>query len=753
MAGNSDEQPIDPGTPPDPIASAHAAMAAGDHARAAGLYEKLWDFRGALAAARAAGDLPRALRYALELNDEAEIAPALAALTDTDDGARAALDVLVRLRRHAQAAPLAERLGDTARAIDLYTRAHRELDAARLLEAEGRDRDAGRLLERALDLASATERAQIQLALGRILARRGAYPEAARLLQDARKDAGLRLEAQRHLVATLAAMGLRDGARDTLLELRALDPALPADLDTYLRTWRDETTERKTSGRDREMIANRYRLDRLLGAGASGRVFVATDEVAGRSVAIKMFFAAGARGGIAYERFVREARLASTLRHPSIVEIYDVSVERGFLIMELLPGGSLAQRIAAGERLAAAQVRRMALDLIAGLEAAHHRGVVHRDVKPANVFFDARSTAKLGDFGVAHLVDLGQTQTGGLIGTLAYMSPEQITGAPISVAADLYALGVTLFEAVTGRLPFLGPDFVAQHLGEPPPAATGVAPELSPGWDAIFDGLLIKNPRDRTATLGDLRRQLEALDLGGRPRLGPRPQRITASPAIAAAEAPDAARPRYQFETPLGRTAISELVRAVDTVLDRSVVIERFDASEEASAALDRARVLGRAQSPFVQRALGLDRLARLAVFEAPSGASLADAPPQLPPAETVRMLKRLARAAAAIHVVGGSHGAISARTVVLDDGAVPTVMAAGLGKVEPGDPAADVAAIIAVVAEIAGSEPTFEALARALTDEVGAALPPLTAPTDGESLYAAADAIDIAVLAALGSR
>ncbi|HMG21654.1 MAG TPA: protein kinase, partial [Kofleriaceae bacterium] len=648
--------------------------------------------------------------------------------------------------------PLAERLGDAARAIELYGRAHRSLDAARMLEAQGRDRDAGRLLERALDLAADAERAQIQLALGRILARRGAYPEATRLLQDARRDPALRADAQRHLIATLAAMGLRDGARDALLELRALDPSVPADLDQYLRSWRDQTTERKV-GRDREVIANRYRLDRLLGAGASGRVFLAIDEIAGRSVAIKMFFAAGARGGAAYERFVREARLASTLRHPSLVEVYDVSVERGFLVMEYLPGGSLAQRLAAGGRLTAVQARRMALDAIAGLEAAHHRGVVHRDVKPANVFFDARGTAKLGDFGVAHLVDLGQTQTGGLIGTLAYMSPEQITGAPISIAADLYALGITLFEAVTGRLPFLGPDFVAQHLGEPAPAATSVAPDVAAGWDPILADLLVKNPSERTPTLGDLRHQLEALDLGGQPRLGPRRQRTTGTHSIAELAEEGEARPRYQFETALGRTAISQLARAVDTVLDRSVVIERFDASDEALRALDRARLLGRAQSPFVQRALSLDRTARIAVFEAPAGASLADAPPQLPPAETVRMLKRLARAAAAIHEVGGSHGAISERTIVLDDGAVPTVMAAGLGPVAESRPSDDVAAIIAVVAEIAGSEPAFDALARMLTDEVGAALPRYAAPVDGESLYAAADAIDIAVLGALGSR
>ncbi len=733
--------------------AAKLALTSGDPARAADLYEKLWDFRGALEAARAAGDRPRSLRYAIEAHDETAVAAVLAELTSTDDGTRAALDVLVRLRRPAEAAPLAERLADTDLAIELYTRAHADLDAARLLEAQGRDRDAGRLLERALDLAAPAERAPIQLALGRILARRGAYPEATRLLQDARKHPALRLDAQRQLVPTLAAMGLRDGARDALLELRAADPTVPADLDTYLRSWRDATAERKTS-RDREIIAGRYRLERLLGAGASGRVFVATDEVAGRQVALKMFFAANARGGPAYERFVREARLASTLRHPSLVEVYDVSVDRGFLVMELLPGGSLAQRLANGERFAAAQIRRMALDLVSGLEAAHHRGVVHRDVKPANIFFDARGTAKLGDFGVAHLVDLGQTQTGGLIGTLAYMSPEQITGAPISIGADLYALGITLFEVVTGRLPFLGPDFVAQHLGEPAPAPTSVGPEgeVAAGWDPILAGLLVKNPRERTQTLADLRRELEALDFSGRPRIGSRPNRTTGPHSIAQLAEEGEARPRYQFETPLGTTAISQLSRAVDSVLDRSVVIEQFDASEAATAALERARLLGRAQSPFVQRALSLDRTARIAVFESPTGQTLEN-PPTLAPADAVRVLKRLARAAAAIHELGGSHGAISPHTIVLDEGAVPTLLAAGLGPVAPSTPADDVTAIVAAVAAIVGSGPTFGELAEAVAAAVGTVVPTVTAPTDGETLYAAADAVDIAVLAALGSR
>lgn len=735
----------------DPIQAAREALEAGEFARAADLYEKLWDFRGAFEAARSGGDRPRALRYAIELDDPKAVHAMLAELTASEEGSRQALDVLARMRRHADAAPIAEQIGDIERAIDLFTRAHDDINAARLLESQGRDREAGRLLERALDLASTGERAPLQLALGRILARRGSYNDAARLLQEARKNAELRVEAQRHLVATLAAMGLRDGARDALLELRAVDPEVSADLDAYLRAWRDANTERKT-GRDREIVAGRYRIERLLGAGASGRVFLATDEIAGRSVAIKMFFAAGARGGAAYERFVREARLASTLRHPSLVEVYDVSVERGFLVMEYLPGGSLQQRLASGERLSPTQVRRMALDIVGGLEAAHHRGVVHRDVKPANVFFDARGTAKLGDFGVAHLVDLGQTQTGGLIGTLAYMSPEQITGAPISIAADLYSIGVTLFEAVTGRMPFLGPDFVAQHLGEDPPLATAVSEGVAPGWDPILAALLVKNPQDRTQTLGDLRRQLESLDLGARVSLGYLPSRVSQQQAVVQPDAADV-KVRYQFETPLGTTEISQLARAVDTVLDRSVVIERFDASEAATVALERARLLGRAQSPFVQRALGLDRATRIAVFEAPAGASFADAPPALPATEIVRLLKRLARAAAAIHELGGSHGLIAPRTIVLDDGAVPTVMAAGLGPVVDSTPADDVAAIIALVASIADCEPTFAALARDLATEVGAEVPAFIEPTDGESLYAAADAVDIAVLAALGSR
>ncbi|HWN66954.1 MAG TPA: protein kinase, partial [Haliangium sp.] len=557
-------------------------------------------------------------------------------------------------------------------------------------------------------------------------------------------------------------------------------------------------------------IAGRYRLDDLLGAGGSGRVYRAHDEVTGRTVAIKIFSLA--RDHQAYERFVREARVTSGLDHANLVQVFDFSAEHGYLVMEHMAGGSLAARLArdTGERgsaLGATAVRRLALDVLGGLERAHRRGVIHRDIKPANIFFDVRGTAKLGDFGVAHLLDLGQTQTGGLIGTLAYMAPEQITGAPLTIAADLYALGITLYEALTARLPFLGPDFVAQHLGETPPPASSAAPPgvvLAPGWDEILARLLAKSPSERFESIDALRKALEALALEQAPRLLVLPRRAaTRDPArrepgaaaLAAAliDAPATPGPepgagaepapepgadeRYQFETPIGRTDVSRLSRALDRVLDRSVMIERYVEGGLDQATERRLLGLARGGSSYVQWALACDRAAGVAVFEAPRGVPLADtlADTLGDARAAVRLLACLARAVAPMHERGVAHGAIGATTVVLDEQQNPTLLVCGLGRApaEPSLPRDDVRDILRLVARVArvddgapgpghaGDLDRMDApgeLAAALVDALA---PGLTAPeraperamvlapepSTGEELYAFAERLEIALL------
>ncbi|HTE49844.1 MAG TPA: protein kinase [Kofleriaceae bacterium] len=755
--------------------AAGLAAAAGDAARAADLYERIWDFAAAAASARAAGDLPRALRNAIDARDETLVREAAGALAGAgDDGRRSALEVFAGRRRFHEAAQVAEELGERERAADLYLRCHRDLDAARVLGDLGRDREAGRLYERVIEQAGSPEEvSEAHLRLGLLLARRLQHEQAVRHLQEAARGADTRAAARRALIVELAALGLRDAARDVLLAARADDPALPALVDDHLRA--HAPARRPASGNEpADLVAGRYRLDGLLGQGATGRVHRATDEVTGRVVALKILSGGYARGSPPYERFAREAQVAGSLRHPNLVEVHDFSADHGYLVMEYMVGDSLDRRIE--RRMGLGAIRRLVGDVLAALEAAHRRGVIHRDIKPANIFFDARGTAKLGDFGVAHLLDLGQTQTGGLIGTLAYMSPEQITGAPLTVAADLYSFGVTLFECLTGQLPFLGPDFVAQHLGEPPPAPSQVVADLDAGWDPLLARVLAKDPEARHASSDELRREVAAVMAGA--ESGPRTLSLPRPPSAAAraarARAPEPSRPmpavradddevgpRYRFETPLGRTPISALSRAVDAALDRSVIVERYDEGALDPVTERRLYALAKSGGSFLQRVLSYDRQARVVVYEAPAGMPLGDRPAGaiIEPLRAARVLRRLARALAPLHDSQAAHGALGPTTVVVDELDHPTVLVSGLGAAAGGaTPGADVAAIAALVAGLVGAESrTLDGLIAALTPDLSnperAAMRAMPASESGEALHALADALEIALLKSASRR
>jgi eukaryotic-like serine/threonine-protein kinase len=207
------------------------------------------------------------------------------------------------------------------------------------------------------------------------------------------------------------------------------------------------------------VLADRYRLLAPIGAGASGRVYVATDVRLRRRVAVKVLHAALADDAGFLRRFRAEAQLAASLHHPNIMAVYDWGEDRvPFMVLELLAGGSLRGMLDDGVRLTPSQAAFVGRQVTAALSYAHSRGLVHRDIKPANLLFDEHAAVRVADFGLARaLAEASWTEpAGALVGTARYAAPEQGTGASLDGRSDLYALGVVLVEAVTGRVPEVG---------------------------------------------------------------------------------------------------------------------------------------------------------------------------------------------------------------------------------------------------------------------------------------------------------
>jgi eukaryotic-like serine/threonine-protein kinase len=247
-----------------------------------------------------------------------------------------------------------------------------------------------------------------------------------------------------------------------------------------------------------QVIAGRYRLDDRLGAGSTAEVWAATDLELDRTVALKLL----ARDADPV-RFEREARAIAALAHPNICTLYDFGETGGrpFIVLEYLPGGSLDDRLAAGRPLPDDETERIARDLAAGLAHAHERGVVHRDLKPANVLFGAAGHAKIADFGLARLGNAaGPTSAGIVLGTAAYIAPEQVAGEPASPASDVYAFGVILFRMLTGRLPFEAVDGIAlaaMHRDQPAPSVTLFRQDAPARLESLAFAALAKSPADR----------------------------------------------------------------------------------------------------------------------------------------------------------------------------------------------------------------------------------------------------------------
>ncbi|HEY8237314.1 MAG TPA: serine/threonine-protein kinase [Gaiellaceae bacterium] len=247
-----------------------------------------------------------------------------------------------------------------------------------------------------------------------------------------------------------------------------------------------------------ELVGGRYRLVVRLGAGGMSEVWAADDIELGRRVALKLL----ARDADP-ARFEREAQAVAALAHPNICRLYDFGEADGrpFMVLEYLGGGTLEDRLVPGEPYPREETERIARELAAGLAHAHARGLIHRDLKPANVLFDDEGVAKIADFGIARLVGSGTlTEAGTLLGTAAYISPEQAQGLPATAASDVYSFGVILYRMLAGRLPFESEspiELARMHIQERPFPLADARPTAAPALAALAEASLAKDPEAR----------------------------------------------------------------------------------------------------------------------------------------------------------------------------------------------------------------------------------------------------------------
>ena len=257
-------------------------------------------------------------------------------------------------------------------------------------------------------------------------------------------------------------------------------------------------------------LPDRYRVVRHLANGGMASVWEAHDEVLDRAVAVKLLASHLSEDERARKRFQREARAAAAVsHHPNVVTIYDVGEHDGrtFMVMELLKGGTVADKLRAGDRISPRTTMRWLRDAASALDAAHAADVVHRDVKPANMLLDDDGRLAIADFGIARLALEDQlTATGTVLGTAAYISPEQAVGDPATAASDRYALAVVAYELLAGSRPFEAENFAAQaraHVEDDPAPASARNPDLPREVDAVLARGLEKRPEKRYESAGE----------------------------------------------------------------------------------------------------------------------------------------------------------------------------------------------------------------------------------------------------------
>jgi predicted Ser/Thr protein kinase len=273
------------------------------------------------------------------------------------------------------------------------------------------------------------------------------------------------------------------------------------------------------------VLNDRYEVDKPLGRGGMAQVFRGTDRVLGRTVAIKVLDQKHRNDAKFVTRFRREAQAAAGINHPNVVSVFDTGSEDGlhYIVMEYVDGETLDDVLAREKVLPPERVVAIAEPVARALDAAHQKGMVHRDVKPGNIMLDRSGTVKVVDFGIARAAaDDTLTQTGIVLGTAAYLSPEQAQGVPVDPRSDVYSLGCVLYEMLTGRKPFTGDSALAiayKHVREDPAPPSQVNPDIPPELEAVVMTAMAKDPAQRFPSGGAMQEALSAAATGEMPAM------------------------------------------------------------------------------------------------------------------------------------------------------------------------------------------------------------------------------------------
>jgi len=518
------------------------------------------------------GDVVAAAR-ALERDGQIETANRLLASFHLDQGRNEAaakhLETAGDLREAAElhqasqrfetAAELYERAGDDERAADSYRSAGKLVRAGdAYLRAESLDSavecfrkagDVARWIEALEKKGAVYEAAVVALdqgdrtraiqCLAKVAVTDPDYPEAAMRLAEAYQGDGhgeLAARKLEELIATrridelesgrldhaaklLEVNGSHERALDVLEQLRVRDATYP-NLATRIEALRKHRSRGQTGGNASSSSSTlpfsqefRYEILEELGRGGMGIVFRARDRRLGRVVALKRLPDNLRNHPKAVELFLREARAAAALNHPNIVTLFDAGQEGDtfYLTMELLEGMPLQRILSKRRRLPPAHVVKLGGQVATGLEYAHDQGIVHRDIKTANLFFTNKRLVKIMDFGLAKMVEEVRRATTVIGGTPYYMAPEQSAGEAVDRRADIYALGVTFFELLSGTVPFREGDVAFHHRHTTPPDLRQLAPEVPRGLAELVGEMLAKRPEDRIANALAVRERLQAI--------------------------------------------------------------------------------------------------------------------------------------------------------------------------------------------------------------------------------------------------